>query len=590
MKKIIIFVVVICAIWASSKIINDHLSKNLVLNSKIAAFTDRIRSAANLNTAHPVAKQQAALSLEDIKAMVKNLPVQKKAPLPEAVKVYLKHGGIIEGKLLERSENEFIVEWKGGKTVISAGQVKRVEYKTERDVEWQYKNDVVVKKISGIILDGKIVGVNSRALTLLFTDGGGELEMDVPRQEIDCLLFAPVLNSQTAEIESRLRAQFPKLKVYKEGNVTIFSDSYITTVKQYKKALRNEYTEIYFKFFDLFKERKALFQNFVVIFDDFNDYAEYALTDGVPFWLAVGYFKPTDKTLYLFNAFGDRMEKMVFEVIVGKTGRSIDEVIKIIKKQVDERYHEFIDAKVKELTDRYWDTYSLYRSELLGMTFSTLRHEFAHSVFHNWGLQNIILSKPDIDRKEIADRKKEFLEATDWRKKEELLMKLMRLTRDEMEGVDLQAAESWLAEGIATYCATEPVGMVDPSWLFLYQEMAKKNEINPIEFLTSFKMGSFPGLASHATLNSYAQSWAFTTFLMDKYPEGFMDYQKKASSKDVGKKEEIALLLESLNKDLPVLEREFREYMSAYQPVEDPYVERFMRYHEIWKELLETRN
>ncbi|OGW85811.1 MAG: hypothetical protein A2987_05950 [Omnitrophica bacterium RIFCSPLOWO2_01_FULL_45_10] len=590
MKRILglsILIVLLTAGYWGYKI-KSQVATNLTLNTKIAEITDKVEKVTK-NAAEGLKdmKKNARLSIASVSELLQKQGGQEKQE--EAVKIFLKHGGIIEGRLLNKTQDEYTVEWKGEKFVVDSKQIAHVEVITQKAAEWQYRNDVVVKRTNGIILDGEIVDVQNDGLTILFTEGGGEMELGVKNDDIETLLFAPVPNKESREIEERLRTQFPKMKFYKEGNFTIITDSHSTQVDSYKKSVRGVYTEIYLKFYKLFNDKKALNQNYVVIFDDFWDYAEYAITDGVPWWAAVGYFDPLDKTLYCFNAFGERMEKMVFDVIVGRTGRSIDEIVKIIKQRVDERYHIFVDAHVKELTDRFWNTYSLYKSELTELTHSTLRHEFTHEVFHNWGLQNIILSKPNIDKEKLVQKKKEFLETNDYKKKEELLKVLMELQREPLEELEMKSAHSWLNEGIATYCATEPIGGVDEHRLFSFQEMVRKGELNPIEFLMSFKMGSFPGLSSEAMRNAYAESWAFTTFLMSKYPGEFMDYQMKmAQIMPKKEKDELAGLLESLNKDLPAVEKEFREYMEAFDKADDPYVASYMRYYKVWEDLLQS--
>ncbi len=587
MRKLVIMMIFIALIVAGSRAgyraFKTELRTNLALNTTVANFTDKIDEA----------RTGVADTFSNLKKKCKKLfksisirPASRQKPV-QGIVLYFKKGGVISAKLLEKTKNAYTVEWKGEKFTIDVNKIDRVEYKTQKDLEWPHKNDVVVKRTNGVILDGEIIDVGEDKLTLLYREGGGRLELGVDRKDVEYLMFAPVYNRESREIEARLKELFPKMKFYKEGNVTIITDSYIRWVNTYKKTINAKYTELYLTFFELFKDERPQNQNFVVIFDDFLNYAEYALTDGVPFWMAVGYFDPIGKVLYLFNAFGEKMEKMVFDVIVGKTGKSIDEIVGAVKKTVDERYHVFIDGQVKEITDRYWDTYSFYKGELTAMTLETLRHEFTHEVFHNWGFQNIILSKPNIDEKELVEKKKEFLETKDCKKKEELLNSLIRIRKEEAEDLDMDAAQSWLAEGIATYCETDPIGSINEMWLFVYQEMARKNEVNPTEFLTTFKLGSFPGLCPKAMLNAYGQSWALTTFLMKKYQKEFLSYQKRLiNQKHEGDEDELTWLLQCLDKDLPTLEREFSEYMATYEKVDDPDVKRFMRLHKIWSDLL----
>lgn len=98
--------------------------------------------------------------------------------------------------------------------------------------------------------------------------------------------------------------------------------------------------------------------------------------------------------------------------------------------------------------------------------------------------------------------------------------------------------------------------------------------------------GSFPGLAPEGILNAYAQSWAFTSFLMTKYPDGFMEYQNRvADHRPANEDEELAWLLGALDKDLKTVEKEFRVYMDGYEKTENPYIKRLMRYRSVWQNI-----
>ena len=79
------------------------------------------------------------------------------------------------------------------------------------------------------------------------------------------------------------------------------------------------------EFFDLLKDRRPHMQSYAVIFDSFYDFVEYAITDGVPGWMVAGYFSPEAKVLYLFNVLGDEMSEILFEALVGESGRQIDD-------------------------------------------------------------------------------------------------------------------------------------------------------------------------------------------------------------------------------------------------------------------------
>jgi len=186
------------------------------------------------------------------------------------------------------------------------------------------------------------------------------------------------------------------------------------------------------------------------------------------------------------------------------------------------------------------------------------------------------------------EKRKEFIEATDWENKKKLLDEMMKMEKP--EEIEMAVAESWLAEGLATYCATEPVGKIDEDLLYTFQDAVSKKELNPIEFFTSFEKGSFVGIALKSKYNLYAQSWAFTCFLMAKYPSQFVDYQEKIAEKITkeDKKDNLTLLLACLGKNLLDLGKEFDEYMRGYQKTEDPFVKRYIEVYDIWRDLLES--
>lgn len=602
MKKFtLILVLALLLVFLGYRWLMEKAKTDLELNSRIASVTDKIDNAVSSVTGlFDKAANSGKAAIRKIKRVSLDPSSLKDLVRPPQashfVRIHLKHGSVISGKLLDKTGTQYTVEWKDSQSVIDERQIKSVEYISQRQIDWTYANDVVVRKKNGIVLDGKIIDVGPDMITMSFKEGGGDLEMGVNRSDIDCLLFAPAANSDDDRIEAQLKDQFPKMKVYRDGNIVLFSDSYVTSIELYRKTLRQTYSDMYLKFFKLFKDRRAQNQCFIVMFDDIEDYWTYAATDGVPGWIAVGYFSPVNKVLYTYNGFGERIEKWVFEVVQGVTG-SINKYIDFAKQNVDERYHIFLDGQTKEFTDRFWDIYFVFKNELRERSLGVLRHEFAHEVLHNWGLQNIILVKPHIASKKLTEKKKKIMEAATWKEKKALLEDLMQFNKRSGEGyddlapeeiLDAGSAQSWLNEGMAMYCATEPIGSVDEEWLFVYQEANRKNEVDPIEFFTNYKIGSFMGLSSKAMVNAYGHSWAFTIFLMNKYPDKFIDYQIKVAD-EIGKKEPksaekdtLKLLLTTLNKDLPTLEREFKDFMATYPKAEDPFVKQYMRYQQVW--------
>jgi hypothetical protein len=558
--------------------------------------TDLARASVMIDTVRDAAiasgKKIEKLYSKGKKGLQRIIPTFPKSSEPnDRVEIRLRHGGVMRGKLLAKAGDQYVINWGENKFTVKKQDVKSIKYMTQRDVEWPYKNDVVVKRTNGIVCDGKIIGLDAEKATLAFEEGGGGMELGIPRPEIQSLIFAPVCNKETGETEEHIKELFPKMKIYKEGNITLFTDSYVKTAERSQQIARRLYTELYFKFFTLFKDRKPQFQNFIVLFDDPVDYVDKT---GMPPYLP-GYFDPSERVLYLYNMFGERMEEMLFTMLTGATG-AIDKTVDKAKKElnIDKRYDIFIDGMTKEFTDRFWKVQNIYKRMLIDETKSTLRHELTHEIFHNWGLQSIIISKPIVNKEKLMEKKKEFTGATDWKIKKRLLDEMMKMEKP--EEIEMVVAESWLAEGLATYCAIEPMGGIDEDLLFTFQDGVSKKELNPIEFFTGFEKGSFVGVVLKSKYNLYAQSWAFTCFLMDKYPGQFFDYQEKMAKKIVtedekderSKKDNLTLLLECLNKDLPGLEKEFDEYMRGHKKTEDPFIKRYIEVYDVWRDLLES--
>lgn len=532
-----------------------------------------------------IQEQRKAPSRETLPAP-SEAPSKKKAPGEfspgDKVALYFKDGSTMIGELVEITKDEYIINWKGQETIVFAHQVERIGSPKEalqkqrvfsdEDISewWPFENDIAVRLTNSSVLDAKIKDVGEDRITLLYLVDGGSAEQDIERSKVEHLIFKPVENKESQRVEKMLKELFPKMKFHKFGNFTIVSDSDILWIKECSQVLKNAYTNIYFKFFDLLKDRKPQVQNYVVIFDSFIDFVEYAVTDGVPGWMVAGYFSPEDKVLYLFNILGKEMQKILFEAMVGESGRKIDEIVENIDSYYDDRYNIFIEGEAKAVKDKYWEAYSYYKNLFREATLSTLRHEFTHQIFYNWGLQNIVLSEARKDRDKLITKKKEFLETEDYNKKAEIVKSIISM-RGKGEALDMKAANSWLAEGMATYCEVSPIGSRNDQWLFLYQKAAREKRVNPIEALTVYKMGSFPGVYPESMLYMYAQSWAYVHFLMDRYPKEFMEYQRRMAKKAAEGQEDINWLLECVGKDLRTLDAEFAEYMNRFEELEDPF-------------------
>jgi len=502
-----------------------------------------------------------------------------------AIELELKHGSIIKGRLIAENNEAFTIDDQGRVFEISKKDVKRSSYVTARDLEWPYKNNVVIRRNNTLVVDGEIIAVGNDALTVSFADGGGSLEMEVPKKEIDCLLFAPVTTADSAANEERLKRLFPAMKMCKEGNVTIFSDSNDAAIKYFAKAVRNMQTELYYAFFDVFRGRSEKGQNFIVIFDSQLSYLEQLMSIGINPFGTLGLFYPVDNTTYLFNAFGDYVEKLLYDVYIAKNGQKINAVADMYKASARKSGSDkdiVIDGLAGTIKNKLAEAYSLYKAETTRQTMMTLRHELTHSIAFNWNLQAIVISKPSFDHDGLVRKKEAFQNARDIEDKKKILLEILNLREKADSQTEILASQSWLAEGMATFCATEPMGGTDDIWLYLYQDAARKGELDTLDFLMGFEHGSFNGIAFKKRLTAYAESWALTCFLMSKYPREFMAYQRALADTKPTDEDKVEIFASCLNKDIQTIEKEFREYMGSYEQVDDPEVKRFMKYHRIF--------
>ncbi|MBI4437269.1 MAG: DUF1570 domain-containing protein [Candidatus Omnitrophica bacterium] len=524
------------------------------------------------------------------------LRAPKKLPKDNAVTLHLKNGSVISGEFLWEDEARVMMRWQGGDVAFVKEEIERIErgkVRTEKEgmlfperapEEWPYRNDVVVVLKNQQMLDEKIASVEKDAVILRRElEEGGVIEQEIHRLDIEYLSFKPIRNERSRRIEEALRTQFPKMKWYRDGAFLLITDSYATWVDEYRKTIRDLRTDFYLTFFPLLKDREPKVAHYVVIFDEWGDFIEYAASDGVPGWAVAGYFSPTHEVLFLFNTLGDTFSTLIEEAIVGQTGRVMNQAAEAVKGQVDRRYHVFVEGQAHDIMKKFAAYHSVMKGWYRDQTIETLRHEMTHELFHNYGLQGIIVSKvAGYDKKE-AEKKRAFLEEKDIQRKRELLLELAQL-RGTLETIQMEASNSWLVEGLAAFMQSVPLGSENRRWLYLYQESKRKNAVTPIEHLTVYKMGSFPGVAYGAMEYAYAESWAFVHFLMSRYPMQFMNYLERMSREKPKEDEDILWLLEALGVELRTLENEFLEYMKQFQELEDPYLERMDQVQHIFQQ------
>ena len=507
------------------------------------------------------------------------------ATAPNTVTLYLANGGVVTGELLHELPDELVLRWEFGEVRFPRRDIQRiVKGKQEtndtqmtlpwegehRQARWPYQQGVVVKLTKGSVVDAGITSITPETLVLTQTlSGGGQIEHTIARSDVEQLLFQPIRNERSAQIEENLKTVFPSMQWYEEGLFTIVTDSPPPAVKEYRRTIRELSTDFYLTFYPLLKERHPTVQQYVVIFDDWGRFMEYALSDGVPGWAVLGYFHPEDEVLYLFNTLGERFSTLLDEAFLGSARRAVDHAVDQVKGQVDSRYAEFVEGQGTEITKKVETAHASLRQLYGQITVDTLRHEMTHALFHNWQLQTIVLSTMREEDKEKAQKKREFLQATEVEKKRQLLTELLTQERT-AEQPQLQAANSWVVEGLAAYLEPSPVGEPSREWLSTVQEAQRNQQLLPLEFLNAFRMGSFPRMADRAKLFAYGQSWALVHFLMHRHPDGFVRYLDRIAREKPAEGQDLEWLLQALGTELKPLEQEFTTYLAQFPP-EDPF-------------------
>jgi len=513
----------------------------------------------------------------------------------EQAVVYLKNGNAMSCVILHEDDKGLVVDWQGGEIGLQKNEIAKIERQQalhekngivlaprENPAEkWTYQNSPVVKLTNGQVLDAAVSEIKGDVVILRQDlKEGGYAEQEIKRDRIESLEFRPVVNEASRKIEDQLREQFPKMRFHRIGMVTLVTDSEGSALMDLKRILRDQEITLYFEFFGLLKKKQPEFQHFVVVFDDPSDYFQCALTDGIPAWLCPGYFSPVEKVLFMMNLGGQHVTDNIYQTVLGVRG-AVDQQAQNLKNSVGDRYDIQIQALAKDAKIKVENAVAYLGGIYGGLSTVVLRHEFTHEFLHDWGLQTIIVSKMKEKDDALIQKKKDLFKANDLEKKKELLLQIWNMQRVSDEDIKTEASNSWFVEGLAEYAATTAIGEGNEMRLYELKEARRKNELWPIEQLTVYKMGSFPGVTARSALSAYAQSWSFVGFLMKNYRKEFLSYLDRMRLEKPSGDDDLKWLIQALGKDLRTVEKEWIASIDALPNAEDPQIEQFLRIKEI---------
>ncbi len=509
-------------------------------------------------------------------------PTNGAAVIRNPATLHLTNGGIVTGELVHDMPEQVILRFEYGEVVFPRHEIKQVEKSGEvsapaaismpwegehKKIDWPHQHDVVIRLMNGQIIDAAITSVTPESVMLTHSlEGGGQAEQPIARADIDQLMFKPIRNERSTQIEENLKTLFPNMHWYEEGMFTIVTDSIPPTVKEYRRTIRDLATDWYLTFHPLITGRAPMVHQYVVIFENWDSYIEYAATDGIPGWLAVGYFHPEEQVLYCFNMLGERFSDFLYDVFLGQLREARDRVENQLKGSQVELS---VEGQLSEFLQKFETAHAMVRQLYGQLGMSILRHELTHAMFHNWQLQGIRLSQMSEQNKTELEQKREYLKSGDIEQKRKLLEELLK-QESATQLPDLRAANSWFVEGLAGYMEPTPVGTPNLMRLAELQAARANQHVLPLEFLSVFGLGSFTGMSNQSMLDAYAQSWALCHFLMQRYPQGFLAYlQRLAREQPKPGEDTLPWLMEALGKEQRALEQEFLAYLDAF-PKEDP--------------------
>lgn len=500
--------------------------------------------------------------------------------------VYLKNGSSMTGIIAREENGNVTLDWDGSQIEFTSSEIARIDrgVKAEAGVSvaekksvWPHQNSPVIHLTNGTVVDGAISDSSAQTVTLAQDLGEGAFAYtDVNRDSIEWLEYAPVTGEETETLRAAVAASHPTMSPYDLGLAVLFTDSQGSSLKTLKSEIRDQLGVLAIEFHELVKGRKPATPLFLVVFDKMDDYSKQAESDGVPAWLCPGYFLPDKRTLYLVNYLGDSFTDMVYQTVSGGR-RAIEQEANSVKGMVRKEYHGAIDGIKRDVDSKWESAIATLSSAFADCTLDTLRHEITHAYFHAFSLQSVDVSKNDAAAKEEADRTRK-MSGADGKERKKMFAEILGVLRQKEP--EFQASNSWFVEGTAEYMATTAIGR-DNHRLYRLKQTKKKGELWPLEQLTVFKTGSFPGVTSEAALSAYAQSWSLTEFLMANHRKGFVAYLGRMAKEKASGNEDVNWLAEAVGIGPRELEKEWHAWIDAKPDVPDPDLERYMKVRDI---------
>jgi hypothetical protein len=286
------------------------------------------------------------------------------------------------------------------------------------------------------------------------------------QQSVDAATPAHRTPPEITYRDVRFQMELPEMQLYKRYPYTILTDESYSHVEQAVRLLQRLYQDVQHHFEPLIKQTPEMSNLQLLFFSDETAYLAFQQEYAPDMAGALGFYCPQLNRLIVFN---EKQSMQMRELY-----RRLDQHVDAAKEQHPRKeFHVHADA----WRDRLQRSME-YDAEK--RTFTTLRHEGAHQLFHAFNIHS-----------------------------------------------DIRLENEWLVEGLATYCETDRIGQKEHYRIKLLQNALRHNDLMPLRDLMDFRHArGFLALGDARRIDLvYSQSWALVAMLLNSpWRNGFFDY------------------------------------------------------------------
>jgi hypothetical protein len=336
------------------------------------------------------------------------------------------------------------------------------------------------------------------------------------------ILWAEAAGSENAEItlvEIKVRKEFKNFKFYRKGIYSFFTDQDYFKIAKTIGLLGNLYSEFNAIFNPLIDQRLSR-HACVIVFGKPDEYRSYAARVAPYLAGSSGFYNPRSNLFAMYNFFEEAYYKQAGDYVMRENER-------IRKMKEDNKKYADIDYETYQHNLRQIESYEASLSGYMNnITFSAkgsnievLRHESAHQLSFELG----VLAGNNFD--------------------------------------------TWLIEGLATFCQTSSIGVLSRENLSIFKTAITANKYIALKDLFSYTDNAkFYNLGRDEENLAYKESWALFYYLMQpQFRPQFFKYMVALNNENrriLSVDERIGVLEDKLGVSLGELEKKLTGFVS----------------------------